>query len=164
LASASQLFLRFRRALTRGALLAACALAGGCATVETYVPAFRSLGVFRLDINQGNYLTQDMVDKLKEGQTRAQVRSILGTPLVASAFRDSRWDYVYRFERQGRLLENRAFTVFFDGDKLARWEGDEMPQSMAALNRAAVDKSMGHIPSADDPGIFDWLFGIFKRN
>ena len=163
MASAAQLLLRFRRALTRGALLAACALAGGCATVETYAPAFRSLGVYKLDINQGNFLTLDMVDKLKEGQTRAQVRSILGTPLVASAFRDSRWDYIYRFERQGRLLENRAFTVFFDGDKLARWEGDEMPQSMAALNRAAVDKSMGHVPSADDPGIFDWLFGIFKR-
>ena len=162
MAPAAQLFSRFRLALTLGALLAACALAGGCATFETYAP-FRSLGVYRLDINQGNYLTLDMVDKLKEGQTRAQVRSILGTPLVASAFRDSRWDYVYRFERQGRLLENRAFTVFFDGDKLARWEGDEMPQSMAALNRAAVDKSMGHVPSADDPGIFDWLFGIFKR-
>jgi outer membrane protein assembly factor BamE len=149
--------------LTLGALLAACALAGGCATIETYAPTIRSFGVYRLDINQGNSLTVDMVEKLKEGQTRAQVRSILGTPLVASAFRENRWDYVYRFERQGRLLENRAFTVFFDGDKLARWEGDEMPQSMAALNRAAVDKSLGHVPSADDPGIFDWLFGIFKR-
>jgi outer membrane protein assembly factor BamE len=163
LASAAQWFSRYRPALTRGALLAACALAGGCATIETYAPTIRSFGVYRLDINQGNSLTVDMVEKLKEGQTRAQVRSILGTPLVASAFRENRWDYVYRFERQGRLLENRAFTVFFDGDKLARWEGDEMPQSMAALNRAAVDKSLGHVPSADDPGIFDWLFGIFKR-
>jgi hypothetical protein len=38
-----------------------------------------------------------------------------------------------------------------------------MPQSVAALNRSAVDKSMGHVPASDDPGFFDWLFGIFKR-
>jgi outer membrane protein assembly factor BamE len=145
------------------ALLAAAVLAGGCATVETYAPSLRSFGVYKLDINQGNFLTQDMVEKLKEGQTRSQVRAILGTPLVTSAFRDNRWDYVYGFTRQGQTLERRAFAVYFDGDKLARWEGDEMPQSMAVVNRAAADKSLGHIPSADDPGWFDWLFGIFKR-
>lgn len=163
MAFAAHLLPRFRKATTLVVLLAAGLLAGGCSTIETYVPTIRSFGVYRLDINQGNYLTQDMVEKLKEGQTRAQVRAILGTPLVMSAFRDSRWDYVYRFERQGRLLEDRSFTAYFDGDKLVRWEGDDMPQSMAMVNRAAVDKSMGHVPSADDPGMFDWLFGIFNR-
>ena len=125
----------------------------------------RSLGVYKLDINQGNYLTQDMVDKLKEGQTRAQVRvdprhaarsparsaTTAGTTSTSSRAR-------------ARSLEHRAFTVFFDGDKLARWEGDEMPQSMAELNRAALDKSMGHVPSADDPGVrWRWLFGDLLR-
>jgi outer membrane protein assembly factor BamE len=157
------MFSRFRLPLRWGALAAACVIAGGCATVETYMPTMRSFGVYKLDINQGNYLTADMVEKLKEGQSRAQVRGILGTPLIVTAFRDNRWDYVYRFQRQGRVLESRAFTVYFDGDKLARWEGDEMPQSMAAVNRATLDKSMGHVPAADDPGMFDWLFGIFKR-
>lgn len=145
------------------ATVLALLLVSGCATIETYVPTIRSFGVYRIDINQGNFLTQDMVGKLKEGQSRVQVRAILGTPLLTTAFRDDRWDYVYRFSRQGRLVEERDFTVFFVGDKLARWEGDEMPLSMAELNRSAVDKSMGHIPSAEDPGIFDWLFGIFRR-
>jgi outer membrane protein assembly factor BamE len=155
---------RFRlRATLLPALALASVLAAGCATVETYVPAVRSLGVYKLDINQGNYLTQDMVAKLKEGQTRVQVRSILGTPLVTTVFRDDRWDYVYGFTRQGKELERRNFTVYFVGDKLARWEGDEMPTSVAELNRAAVDKTLGHIPSADDPGFFDWLFGLFRR-
>jgi outer membrane protein assembly factor BamE len=151
------------RATLLPALALASVFAAGCATVETYMPAVRSLGVYKLDINQGNYLTQDMVAKLKEGQTRVQVRSILGTPLVTTVFRDDRWDYVYGFTRQGKELERRNFTVYFVGDKLARWEGDEMPTSVAELNRAAVDKTLGHIPSADDPGFFDWLFGIFRR-
>lgn len=145
------------------AALGVVLLASGCATVETYVPAVRSFGIYKIDINQGNYLTQDMVGKLKEGQTRAQVRTILGTPLVSSAFRADRWDYVYEFARQGRVIEHRAFTVYFVGDNLARWEGDEAPPSMAELNRAAVDKSLGHVPSADDPGVLEWLFGLFKR-
>ena len=67
------------------------------------MPMIEQFGVYKLDINQGNYLSQDMVDKLKVGQTRPQVRTILGTPLVTSAFRADRWDYVYEFKRQGRL-------------------------------------------------------------
>ena len=55
-----------------------------------------------------------------------------------SAFRDDRWDYVYEFTRQGQIAEHRHFTVYFVDDKLARWEGDEMPQSVAELNRAAA--------------------------
>jgi outer membrane protein assembly factor BamE len=161
--TAARICSSFRLPLRWGALAAACVLAGGCATVDTYLPTLRSFGVYQLDINQGNYLTADMVEKLKEGQTRAQVRAILGSPLVVTAFRDNRWDYVYGFQRQGKVIERRAFTVYFDGDKLARWEGDEMPQSMAVVNRATLDKSMGHVPSADDPGMLDWLFGIFKR-
>ena len=145
------------------ALLALATLAAGCETIKTYVPDIRQFGVYKLDINQGNYLTADMVAKLKEGQTRAQVRSILGTPLITSAFRDDRWDYVYEFSRQGKVLEHRAFTVFFVGDSLAWWQGDEAPPSMAEVNRAQLDKSMGHIPSAEDPGFLGWLKDLWGR-
>ena len=96
-----------------------------------------------LDINQGNYLSQDMVDKLKVGQTKAQVRQQLGTPLVVSLFRDNRWDYVYEFTRQGIVREHRTFTVYFVDDKLARWEGDEMPISIAELNKSAAAITAG---------------------
>jgi len=159
----SVLYRLVRRAGPALAVVAVALAAGGCAAVETYVPAVRSLGVYKLDINQGNYLTADMVAKLKEGQTRAQVRSILGTPLITSAFRDDRWDYVYEFARQGKVLEHRAFTVFFVGDSLAWWQGDEAPPSMAEVNRAKLDKSMGHIPSAEDPGFLGWLKDLWGR-
>jgi len=139
------------------------AILPGCQVLDTYMPAVRSFGVYKLDINQGNYLSQDMVDKLKVGQTKQQVRLVLGTPLVTSAFRDNRWDYVYEFARQGKTLEHRQFTVYFVDDKVARWEGDEMPVSAAALNRATGDKSLGHIPSADDKGIFGRIWEILSQ-
>jgi outer membrane protein assembly factor BamE len=139
------------------------AFSGGCATLETYMPAVSQIGVYKIDINQGNYLSQDMVDKLKVGMTRPQVRTTLGTPLVTSAFRDQRWDYVYEYTRNGKVVEHRMFTVFFVDDKLARWEGDEMPQSVVELNRAAGDKALRHIPSAEDKGFLDRIFDWFKQ-
>ena len=74
-----------------------------------------------------------MVDKLKEGQNKQQVRLILGTPLLVSAFRDNRWDYLYEYTRQGKKIEHRKFSAYFVDDKLARWEGDELPVSAAQL-------------------------------
>jgi len=137
-------------------------LVGGCSTLETYMPATTTLAVYKIDINQGNYLSQDMVDKLKVGMTKPQVRTALGTPLVTSAFRESRWDYVYEYAKQGKVREHRQFTVYFVDDKLARWEGDEMPQSVVELNRAAGEKAMKPEPSADDKGFFGRLLDILK--
>ncbi len=151
------------RAFAAWLLVPAVALLPGCQVLDTYLPTMRSLGVYKLDINQGNYLSQDMVEKLKVGQSKQQVRLILGTPLVTSAFRDNRWDYIYEFVRQAKTLEHRQFTVYFVDDKLARWEGDEMPVSAAVLNRAATDKSLGHIPSADDKGIFGRIWEILSQ-
>jgi outer membrane protein assembly factor BamE len=152
-----------RLSALHGAAFALAALSGACSTLETYMPVVKSFGVYKIDINQGNYLSQDMVDKLKVGMTKPQVRTILGTPLVSSAFRDHRWDYVYEFSRQGRMVEHRQFTVYFADEKLARWEGDEMPQSVVELNRAASDKVLSHIPSAEDKGFLDRIFDWFKQ-
>jgi outer membrane protein assembly factor BamE len=148
------------RALAAAAALAALA---GCQSMEGYMPSWRSLGVYKIDINQGNYITQDLVDRLRVGQTKPQVRLVLGTPLVQSAFREGRWDYVYEFTRQGRRVEHRQFTVYFVDDKLARWEGDEMPKSVADLNRAAAERTMARAPQADDPGILGWFVDLFKK-
>jgi len=137
---------------------------GGCQTWTTYMPAIEQLGVYKLDINQGNYLTQDMVEKLRVGQTRLQVRQVLGTPLLADAFHENRWDYVYQYSRHGRVVEKRQFTVYFVDDKLARWEGDDVPVSTAQLNRLAADRMLAHQPSADDKGAFERFLEILKGN
>jgi outer membrane protein assembly factor BamE len=142
----------------------ACAvLLAGCQTLSTYMPAIEQFGNNKLDINQGNYLAQDQVDRLKVGQSKQQVRQILGTPLIQSPFRADRWDYVYEYKKQGRPLEHRNFAVYFADDRLARWEGDEMPVSVAVLNREAATKTLKPDPSAEDRGFFAWFWDLFKQ-
>ena len=138
--------------MLRVAAALAALLGAGCSTIDTYVPTLRSFGVYKLDVNQGNFLSQDMVDKLKVGQTKQQVRLILGTPLIASAFRDDRWDYDYEFTRQGRVVEHRKFTVYFV-DEQARALGRRRdaavgrPSSIARprRQRGKVDQRRGGI-------------------
>ena len=133
------------------------------ALVLTGCSWFPSIGVYKLDINQGNYITQDQVDKLKVGMTPQQVRLALGTPLLLDPFHASRWDYAYSFERQGRVFEQRQFTVYFVNDKLARWEGDEAPPPQAEVARAGggdalMDKSLSIAPkTGDDNWLVQWL-------
>jgi outer membrane protein assembly factor BamE len=78
-----------------------------------------------MEIQQGNYLTQEMVSQLQAGMTRDQVRFVLGTPLLTDIFHDNRWDYVYRRQRaNSREVEERHLSVFFENDRLVRVEGD----------------------------------------
>jgi len=79
--------------------------------------------VYRMTIQQGNYLDPDAVAKLHEGMTRSQVRFLLGTPMVPDAFDESRWDYLY-YLKQGRIKdpERRRLTVWFEDEKVARIE------------------------------------------
>ena len=160
-----------RRILLAPSALFVCVAAlllGGCASLantplENYLPIITQFGVYKLDINQGNYISQDMVDKLKAGQTKTQVRAALGTPLITSAFRDNRWDYVYEFQSNGRVREHRQFTVYFKDDTLARWEGDEMPPSVQDLNRVAASRSMPEDPYGQDAGIIGKIIDIFRK-
>jgi outer membrane protein assembly factor BamE (lipoprotein component of BamABCDE complex) len=135
---------------------------GGCATFDRYAPTWRSLGVYKIDINQGNYLSQDMVDKLKVGMTQPQVKQLLGTPLVSSPFRADRFDYVYEFTRQGRVLEHRNFTVYFADGKVTRWEGDQLPESVVELNRSASAKALP-VASTDDKGFWQRFLDLFRK-
>ena len=82
------------------------------------------LAPHKIDIQQGNFLTQDMVSQLKQGMTKEQVRVALGTPLLNDIFHGERWDYLYWREDPAGKREQRRLTVFFDDGKLARVEGD----------------------------------------
>lgn len=96
------------------------ALLAGCSNV----PLLPTLKPYKIDIQQGNFVTQDMLARLKPGMTRSQVRFALGTPLIVDPFRNDRWDYVYMLHKAGELTEQRAVTVVFKGDELLRIEGD----------------------------------------
>lgn len=82
------------------------------------------IGPHRIDVQQGNSLDQESLARLKPGLSRSQVRFLLGTPLIVDPFRNDRWDYVYVFHRAGRLAEQKRVSLFFEGDLLARIEGD----------------------------------------
>lgn len=77
--------------------------------------------VYRMDIQQGNYLDGKTVSQLKVGMTRSQVRYLLGTPMVEDVFNTDRWDYIYYYKRGyvRRPLESRVI-VYFNGDKVQR--------------------------------------------
>ena len=82
------------------------------------------LSPYRIDVRQGNLVTQEMVAQLKPGLSREQVRFILGSPLVADMFHVDRWDYVYRFQPGRGELQQRRLVVFFQDNKLTRVAGD----------------------------------------
>ncbi|HKA42324.1 MAG TPA: outer membrane protein assembly factor BamE [Burkholderiales bacterium] len=102
------------------------------------LPVLPTLTPYKIDIQQGNVVTQDMVEKLKPGMTPSQVRFILGTPLVVDTFHKDRWDYVYRYERAGRLQEHRRIVVVFQDEKLARIEGDVIPAKSGGATEGGV--------------------------
>lgn len=147
---------------TRLSLLAVtCALSAAC----SYKPGF--INEYKIDIQQGNVLTQEMVSQLKPGLTRDQVRFLLGTPLIADVFHRQRWDYVYSY-RNGRTgeVEMRKFAVYFDADgRLERAAGDIAAGDPELLNAPSVKTrivDLGSLPAdgatplppPDEPGYY----------
>jgi outer membrane protein assembly factor BamE len=105
---------------------------------------------YRIDIQQGNVVTQDMASKLKAGMTRSQVRFVLGSPLVTDMFHNDRWDYIYLMQKQGKPDERRRLTVIFDGDKLVTLEGD-IVLTDKALEPAPVARPPSTITISSEP-------------
>ena len=113
------------------------------------VPMLPGLSPHKIDIQQGNYVTQDMVAKLKPGMSKSQVRFALGTPLVIDPFHTDRWDYVYVLQKGGRIVEQRRIVVVFDADKLVRIDGDVVPAAAAAAGGAAAQPPKGAASGAE---------------
>jgi len=82
---------------------------------------------YKTGVQQGNWVTKDQVALLRPGMTREQVRFALGTPTLTSALRANRWDYPYYYRAGNGKVEERVFTVLFDGGQLASWKGDDQP-------------------------------------
>jgi outer membrane protein assembly factor BamE len=85
--------------------------------------------VHRIDVQQGNVVTEDMVQQLKTGMTRSQVQFIMGTPLVIDTFHQQRWDYIYYFKPGYGKDTKQRVTLYFDGDSLARVAGTVHPEA-----------------------------------
>ncbi|MCX8098555.1 MAG: outer membrane protein assembly factor BamE [Casimicrobiaceae bacterium] len=133
-----------------GATLALAALAG-CGVV------------YRMEINQGNYVTREQAERLREGQTKQQVRAILGTPTVESVFHPDRWDYQFSLERHGRLVTRHRLTVFFENDRLKRWESADLPTSPLVDRDPAYAAIESGATAGDRRGWWSWLTDWWRR-
>ncbi|SFF88847.1 outer membrane protein assembly factor BamE [Neptunomonas qingdaonensis] len=89
-------------------------------------------GVYKIDIPQGNIISQEMVDELKPGMNYSQVRYVLGTPLVVDTFNGERWDYIYTFKKGGETRTQEQLSVFFTDGKLTSFSGDYKPSGTTA--------------------------------
>lgn len=88
-------------------------------------------GVYKIDIPQGNVVTQEMVDKLRPGMTQSQVRYVMGTPLITDSFNENRWDYLYRFKsgETGSTVQERIQLMFDNEGRLTGLSGDFRPSA-----------------------------------
>ena len=95
--------------------------------------------VYRINVQQGNFLDQAAVEQVKTGMTRSQVRYLLGTPMVADTFDKERWDYIYYLKKgHSRKVDARRVTVYFDADKVAKI--DKPSAAVAAAQDASAAK------------------------
>lgn len=132
---------------------AACLGLVGCKSLPSLsVP---SLKPYKIDIQQGNYIDAETAAKLKLGMTRAQVRFVMGTPLVTDIFHSGRWDYVYIDKKAGKLVAQRRIAVYFDGDLVQRIvqvmdDGKEV-EITAPVATADTPPAAPSVPAAADP-------------
>jgi len=103
----------------------ALAIAAGCASDRS-----RSgfLEPYKIAIPQGNYLNQQMLDQVRPGMSREQVRLAIGSPLLTDIFHPDRWDYVFRFQHPNGDAELRRVTIRFRDDRVAAIEADRLPE------------------------------------
>jgi outer membrane protein assembly factor BamE len=134
-----------RKFLTQ-TVCAASLLLAGCASDESSL-------VHRIDVQQGNQVTQELVDQLKIGMSERQVIAHMGTPLIRDPFRPERWVYHYSLKPGRGPLEKRQVILWFEGGNLDRIEGDLQPNPEAAPTKPVVETVTVN-PPEQKPSLF----------
>ena len=117
---------------------AAIANAGAQTTTATKLQKFLWIfSPYRPDIQQGNFVSQEMLAQLKVGQTREQVKFILGTPLLTDVFHENRWDFPFYLARGNGELTSSRVTVYFKDDKVEKIDGGKLPTAREYIERIA---------------------------
>lgn len=105
-----------------------------------------SVTPYRPEVIQGNFISSEQVEAVRPGMSRVQVRDILGTPLVASAFHSDRWDYVFTLKRKGIEPQRYKLTAYFNGEALDRIENDAMPSEDDFVKRLTEKRKAPKVP------------------
>ncbi len=119
--------------------------------------------IYKIDVQQGNLITQKQVDQLRPGMTPNQVRYVLGSPLLDDLFFPQRWDYVYSFQKGGGAMELQHLTVFFDPQqRLAALQGDFRPHPSKGLEAPEI-VTVEVPPRQRQRGIFEIIGDFFRH-
>lgn len=118
-------------------------------TLATSCSTFRFPGVHRINIQQGNFITQQMIDKLKPGMSKNQIRYVLGQPVLENPLDQDRWDYMHTLQISGGKPQQAQLTLYFVNEHLDHFEGDYLPTN----ERARLQKQTGEENQISDAGI-----------
>lgn len=129
----------------RLAMLLMCASLAGCGglsgftsdTFKPYVP----------EVVQGNFVSKEQRQAISPGMARAQVKDILGTPLVTSLFHADRWDYAFSIRRQGVPPQSFQLTVFFKNDVVTAVDSGDLPSESEFVDRLVVQRKAANVPN-----------------
>ena len=113
---------------------------GGCSLTQLKLPELKIPRVYKLSVQQGNVITQEMVDRLKPGMTRNQVEFVMGKPVLGDPFNDDQWVYIYTLEVPDYFNQVFKMVLAFEDDTLATISGDYIPQEADAESDAALDE------------------------
>ncbi|MCR6478700.1 outer membrane protein assembly factor BamE [Variovorax sp. ZS18.2.2] len=139
-----------RRSWLLAAAVAATLCLGACSGFSDRTRgALAAVTPYKVEVVQGNFVSKEQVAALKPGMSRQQVREILGTSLLNDVFHNNRWDYVFTIRRQGVDPQERRLTVYFNGELMDRFEGDEMPNEEEFVATLDTRKKSGKVPQLE---------------
>ncbi len=133
-----------------GALILLLTLLSGCESMRRDEDGlFAKLTPYRIEVVQGNVVTSEQAARVKPGLTRAQVRDLLGTPLVSDAFHADRWDYIFTIRRDGLPNQRRSVVLWFEGDALKTIEAPNLPTERDFVSAISTDRRKHEPPQLE---------------
>lgn len=112
----------------------------GCSIPKLSLPR-----LYKITVQQGNVITQEMIDQLKPGMTHSQVAFIMGEPILRNTFNENRWDYIYTVELPGYFRQDVRMSLFFEDDILAYFTGDLAPTAAKEKEETAEDVASAEV-------------------
>lgn len=120
-------------------------------------------GVYRIDIQQGNQVTQEMLSKLEPGMTKSQVSFVMGTPMLIDVFHPNRWDYIYSFHPGNGTREQRRITLYFDeAETLDYIDGNtQIVENIQLTEEQRTDTNVVVPLNEKKTGFFNGIINVF---
>lgn len=138
----------------RSALLASALALASCESLQSSDNLLGVITPYKVEVVQGNVVTKEQAALIKPGMSRAQVRDILGSPLLTDAFHSDRWDYVFTIRRQGAEPQRRRIVVRFDGEKLKSMDtANDLPaerEFIASIDTAKTSRRSTPLELSDE--------------